>query len=76
MDRPPVEEIRFFLVPPEAELWVDLKKESDEIDALHRLEFYLHNVLETNEGTAVKWQRLGESYLVYMAYPAKKEPES
>lgn len=68
-DRPPVGDVRIVFIPREADHWVDLEKEEElGHDALTRAEFYVHNVLNTNEGEAVKLERCYEGHLLYMMH--------
>lgn len=65
-ERPPVHGVSIVFIPREAEHWVDLEGEELDHAALTRAEFYVHNVMRTNDGMAVKLERCYNGHLLYM----------
>ena len=66
-DGPSVRSVHIVFIPREADHWVDLDGKELDHSALVRAEFYVHNVLKTNDGMAVKIERCYNGHLLHMA---------
>lgn len=65
-DRPPLRDVVIYFIPEEAEHWVSLAEGELDHAARCRAEYYVHGVLGTSDGMAIKLERCPDGHLLYM----------